>query len=67
MGLRDVVKNTVVAVQVAQAVISGMGYPPNLQKQLADWSNTEAYSWVRKALTESEIADRVKSKANSMR
>ena len=36
MGLYDVVTNTAIAVQVSQTVISGMGYPPNLQGQLAD-------------------------------
>jgi len=67
MGFRDAVANTYVAINVAQTVISSMGYPPNLQNQLADWSRMEASAWVQRALTESEIADRVKSKANSLR
>ncbi|GFH42317.1 hypothetical protein Hs30E_08680 [Lactococcus hodotermopsidis] len=67
MGFSDVVKNTSVAISIAMAAVSGMRLPQHIEKQYGEWAKLEATSWVRNALTESQIADRAKSKASSMK
>lgn len=67
MGLKDVVKNTSVAISIAMTVISGENLPSNLEKQYAEWAKLQAVSWVCQSLTEGEIYERAKSKATSMK
>jgi hypothetical protein len=67
MGFFDVVKTTGVVLALAKAVISGMNLPHHIEQQYGEWAKEQASSWVSAALTEGQISERLKSKANSLK